>query len=524
MRPKFVIALMLGLASAGCQKQSASTIQSVDNFAAAESRRIRNRCSGDYPVVVPEAELDRYVLVPSGDRTLMGAAKRALTAVPTVLQEIYFGNGATIEITPQARALCSSPEAVSHQRFAGFKPTEVEACWTRDDAKGFRIVLDAKAEVVEHQIPRLMSYFITDVMMLADWNPAADERSNPIYLPVSSPAGRHFLVGKINLALNYLEDVAVTKNERFSLAAFQGLVADDILAARGEQRAKLFKPNVQNVTFANYVFAETFDSLLCSDSTRERLGDFPQARALGTTLLREIQLIDTLMQHSASTLSEKQKAWQAKVDAGEIKGHFANLLRLAYFTGPDYQRARGFGLGEWSEGWGQVTSGFGRMWGAAKSTAGGWVSSARDGVYGAASAAGNAVANTAGAVRDAAYDGYTAARDTGYNVYNGVSNVVSSAYADSGLQARVDAARGAAYDAAAAVGSAAYDTVNAVGGAAGEAAYNGYAAVRDTGASLYEGALAGSAAVGDYVGTKYQEGVIAGQEAASVSYVGGAVQ
>jgi len=265
MRGLKTIPLVFFLAVMGCKSMDhGGTTLSLNNLARGADQAVtRNDCHGSFEVIPQEADLDKMIqvsapgLTDAAKHALQEETLRALSAVPTPLQFVFFGVGGHIELTDQPAAICfpkpvTAAKDVDYKQFASEAGQTIESCWDANaQTDNLTIYIKADKAAIDHATVRSFGYVWTQALRKLDFDGATNK------VVASTDTGAYENTA-LNLAVTFLNDVK--KNPKFDLHYYQGMVGAEALA----NPASLSLTNMQQRVFMDYVFAESFDSYYCS--------------------------------------------------------------------------------------------------------------------------------------------------------------------------------------------------------------------------------------------------------------------
>lgn len=310
--------LVLAAAGVGCkQRHDASEVQSLDNFARGSGAALsQNSCHGGYDLIEDlfSPDLDMVNIHEAPGQTLDAMQTRvesALRAVPTEVQVAFFGVGGIVEVTPEAHNICAQKLDDDAKKRLSEGGDRIKGCWKYqtdqiEDENGTKeadprvvIYIDTDAGSIEHALVRTFGYVLSQVLVKLD-----KDGDQPRVRTVQSDP--KFEEAKEKITLAFLKDVGAS-NGRYDLKRHARLLGTDVVSAdqlarsTGWQQLKTQRPDAARA-FADYVFAETFDSFYCSTQTKDVLTrDFRQT---GT----EFQPVAEAITGMAAELAEVQGA------------------------------------------------------------------------------------------------------------------------------------------------------------------------------------------------------------------------
>jgi hypothetical protein len=288
---------LLGLTglSGGCKaSNSKSDLQSLNNFARSDATAfVPNDCTGgpgaeNNVVLGINQEWDHvdFSEVPVAERDARKSdLKRALSAVPANLQELYFGLGGTIKFSNNPAAACGLTDAKA--QFAQEGQSQMHACWDVDKTtKDFVIHMQPKQEAIRHATVRMFGYILSQVLTSVTMN----DQNKIVYERDES----------------FDDAVALISN------AFMDDVRANISAAKAAGRTPKYdmatnKDLVKDKDFRFYVFAEAFDSYYCTAALRQEMakkGEFPKTHEQFAKLDAALNAVKVANQTAAASLTD----------------------------------------------------------------------------------------------------------------------------------------------------------------------------------------------------------------------------
>ena len=240
-------------ASVSCKlKKTDGTVKTLENLAAGNQDK-QNQCSGEFASTADtfDASIDVSAVVDPKDRSAMKArVKSALSAVPPGFQTAYFtyANG-TVRVTPNAEEEC--------RKLA--KGSVAENFISCADDSNNKVILIVKAETgaIDHNIVRIMATLING------WSAVGEETGTKTEArKFAKDLGAYIRFWQLNLTSAFVADLRSMPKAAKTLKIFE-----DVLKENNANK----KARLQDELFANM-----FDSVYCSDTTRKSLSKFPQ--------------------------------------------------------------------------------------------------------------------------------------------------------------------------------------------------------------------------------------------------------
>ncbi len=270
------LSVMAPLALLGCKGESNSQTKSLNNFARNSGDVARNVCTGDNQIVAGiQAEWDHVDFTRAAEADvpkLKNSLKKSLSAVPTNLQELFFGLGGKIVFSPNLSEPAKSSSDLTCDRtgekakFAGEGTGQIEACWTVDPRTSDVIILmNPTEESVQHATVRIFGYILSQVLTKI----GVDEKENVL---VAQKDGMfEMLMGDIAAA-----------------------VIADVKRPGSKYTLKLNESLTRSPEFKYFAFAESFDSFYCNSALRQSMAkkdEFPKTYALFERMDRELRKV-----------------------------------------------------------------------------------------------------------------------------------------------------------------------------------------------------------------------------------------
>jgi hypothetical protein len=318
-------------------------LQSLDNFARNSGESSRNVCKGDQKIVMGiHQEWDHvdFTRAPA-ERvpTLKAALQNSLSAVPSNLQDLYFGLGGKIIFTPNlGKPAVSSAELTcdtsgAKAKFASEGTDRIEACWTIDTKTADVVILmNPTVESVQHATVRIFGYILSQILTKLD----VDERD--------------ILIAK--------------KNDQFDrlISDIAAAVVADVRKSGSKYTLAVNESLLSSDDFKYFAFAEAFDSFYCNAELRRSMAkadEFPKTFALFKMMDRELQSVQTTDSNtnvagaSSDNGSYREDQDQATFSLGIFGRIFGGLGRVGGFLGRGLFKGVGFlgrGIGNLGRG------------------------------------------------------------------------------------------------------------------------------------------------------------------------------
>ena len=348
------------------KKSDNSNLESLGNFGG--QKTIWNECTGTKKSLAPEGA------VVSTSNTVSASVTTSLTAVPESLQKEFFVTSkGKIEVVQTLPCADKNPEK-NPPKSAG-KDADKDADTSasiacqdlRKDTSGISIYIKAgsnEAETirnVRHAVVRGFGYFLADVML-----------GETTKATTADTAATREVKGTIAAA--YLDDIASSKG-KYQLSTFKERVEPSVLVANLSSEARLsaweaVASSPKSLSFATAVFAETFDSLNCSDATRTELTkDFTGVTRKMQAIQNELAAffgdpsgVAPVNETTTKTASQTNKQTEKQITNDELA-----LWGQGFGNGPLRNGLRNWGSFRQQGGgianWRQPGNGWRRFWG-----------------------------------------------------------------------------------------------------------------------------------------------------------------
>lgn len=289
-----------------CKPASISEQKTLDNFAAQGLVSV-NSCSGTQgvrPALAERIIINKtscaQISASSAEKKYCDDVKAYLTAVPVEVQDAFIAMGGSINVRPDSSALCT--DIMSNESSPQFAPAaerqKIDSCFmftqgkagTKDAGKSvLAIVHSMNSENIRHNGVRLFGFLYAQ--FVPRLNESVDNSGKKTFaFDAKLPIGSSFETYKSDLARNFFADVlkqekAGGKVKVSNLAPLIGQSgAEQVIANLNAGKVDVF----EGLTFAysaqenvsatsrqlrlqrvkDFIFAEAFDSLVCSDKTR----------------------------------------------------------------------------------------------------------------------------------------------------------------------------------------------------------------------------------------------------------------
>ena len=351
-------AMVFSMTVVGCKGELlTSDTKSLNNFARGSGDVARNVCSGNNQVVMGiKSEWDHvdFSRVPSDQVPgLKQALKQSLSAVPSNLQQAYFGLGGKIIFSSNLNAASQSAGELSCQRsaandqFSSEGTARVDSCWMVDPKTMQLVVLmNPSVESVQHSTVRSFGYILSQVLTKLSMDDSGK------------------LIRQDDAAFQQL------------LSAIAKAVVSDAQKPGSKYSFAVNKSLIQTEEFKYFAFAESFDSYYCNAELRTSMGkkdEFPQTFALFQQMDAELAAIggagSATGREAAAGAGSKSGGSEFNLGIfGSIFGGLANILG-------------GLGRGIFNVG-GSILGGAGNLLGGVVNGAGNLLGAAGGGIVG----------------------------------------------------------------------------------------------------------------------------------------------
>jgi len=309
--------LLAALALIGCKRpMDTSNTKSLNNFARGSGDLSRNVCSGSQEVVMGiQNEWDHVDFSKVQDdqvSALKQALRSSLSAVPSNLQQVFFGLGGKIVFNPnlnepaKSSADLTCETSASKDQFAKEGTSRVDACWTVDSkTMDFVLLINPTVQSVEHSTVRMFGYILSQILTKVGVSDAGI---------IESQRDEAFEQMLSDIGQAVISDVK-KPGSKYSFAVNESLI-------HGED-------------FKYFAFAESFDSYYCNAALRQSMAkqdEFPQTFALFKQMDSELKKIN--MGSDPSKNSASASSGFSLADGGqEIGASGAAAMNLGYFRG-----------------------------------------------------------------------------------------------------------------------------------------------------------------------------------------------
>lgn len=256
--------------------KTASSTKTLDNLAAGD-QRVENECRGIYASDRHDSMIDLSEIDPSRHALVTKWVKTSLSAVPSGLQETYFQElRGKIKVTPRASEVCAE--------FAKGTISEAsQACPQRNNGS-FVLVVEDDKRAIEHNAIKIFAYLL---------NGLADGSGNNVS-KTTGALGAYIKLLQLNLVEHFEKDLGADPKYSETLKKFQ--------QAKDESSKKIIREQI---------FANAFDSIYCSDQTRENLKQFPNTY----TALQNLLTTSVKLSSVDGSIPEALYSWKALTGA-----------------------------------------------------------------------------------------------------------------------------------------------------------------------------------------------------------------
>ena len=328
------MAILTALSMLSCKADvSASGEKSLNNFARNSGGISRNVCRGDNKVVKGiHQEWDHvdFTRVPQGKvPELKRALESSLSAVPSNLQELFFGLGGTIVFSEdldkpvQSSSDLSCDRSGNNAKFASEGTNRIEACWTTDSkTQDVVILMNPTVESVHHSTVRIFGYILSQILT--------------------------------KISVNDESVIIMQRDEQFDalMTEISTAVLADVRRPGSKYKLTVNESLIHTDDFKYFVFAESFDSYYCNTQLRQdmaKVDEFPKTFALFEAMDQELKAVSLAAQNAegASAVSNDGFSLQGASAAAAFNlrffgGLFRGIGRMGGFLGRGLFRGVGF--------------------------------------------------------------------------------------------------------------------------------------------------------------------------------------
>lgn len=262
-----------------CTKEPGSRNKTLDNFIEGNPFAHENVCDGTAESFPNDLYKSKGYSEP---------VQAALSGVPILLQQDFFLDlNGSIELVPSAYEACTKDQPAE---VVNAIDKRIRGCWRRLPDR-LAIFLENSASAIQFELVRSFGYIYTE--------PATNRIFGKDDVSLSFDGDPNTSYFKFRMAKLLLTDVAAMPNRDYQLAQFKPRLpgADDKLfdesISQNERDEVLEKyrsshPEVVR-SFANDVFAESFDSWFCNKKSRADFEKkFPLTKTVAESLFQEI--------------------------------------------------------------------------------------------------------------------------------------------------------------------------------------------------------------------------------------------
>jgi hypothetical protein len=229
---------------------------------------------------------------------LKDALRKSMSAVPSNLQELFFGLGGKIVFTPNLNQPAKSSSELScdvsaeKSKFASEGTSKIEACWTVDPKTTNVIVLmNPSVESVQHATVRMFGYILSQILTKI----AVNDKGA---LVSQTDAAFEMLMGDIASA-----------------------VIADIKRPGSKYNLKVNESLANSKEFKYFAFAESFDSYYCNASLRKSMArpdEFPRTYALFERMDQELRKVQVFSKTDSQGASAAEPTFQLAGSGDQI--------------------------------------------------------------------------------------------------------------------------------------------------------------------------------------------------------------
>jgi hypothetical protein len=242
-------------ASVSCKlKKTDGTVKTLENLAAGNQDK-QNKCSGEFASDTFDAAIDVSAVDPKDRSAMKARVKSALSAVPPGFQKAYFTYAkGTVRVTPNAEKECSNL-LTSNATKSSVAETFISCA---DDSNNkVTLIVKAEAGAIDHNIVRIMATLING------WSAVGEKAGTKTEASLfAKDLGAYIRAWQLYLTSAFIADLKSMPKAAKTLKIFEDV--------RKENDVKK-KARLQEELFANM-----FDSVYCSDLTRQSLSELPK--------------------------------------------------------------------------------------------------------------------------------------------------------------------------------------------------------------------------------------------------------
>ena len=339
-----VLLVAIGLAAlAGCKRDEASSGQkTLDNFAAGKTVRV-NECKGTSKVIFPEdrirfsgVEFASSLSKADRDRAegpYRAAVREYMSSLPEDMQRAFLNFGGSVLISDKAGELCGKPFSdPSSSQYTASARADLESCFiyarggegTMDQNQAiFTIVHKPDARAIRHGGVRVFGFLYAQFFPRLAKSPEGSSAAPYTFNNDAMQDESGFRPYKRRLATSFLTDV-VDKGI-YDLANLEPLLgsgagavirrnisadssadplADVSWLRPGETSLTSAEIDVRRDRFMDFVFAEAFDSMRCSEaSVAVMKSEFPKTHREFLAVDQAILALSKILAESATPQS-----------------------------------------------------------------------------------------------------------------------------------------------------------------------------------------------------------------------------
>ena len=367
---RVIQAVLTTILVAGCTGGvETSSSKSLNNFARGSGDVSRNVCSGKQEIVIGiHNEWDHvdFSRAPNDQiPALKQALRSSLSAVPSNLQQLFFGLGGKIVFTPslnepaKSSADLSCQSSAAKSKFASEGTNKIDACWTVDSkTMNFVVLMNPTVEAVQHSTVRMFGYILSQILT--------------------------------KLGLSQSGSVIAQRDDAFEqmLTDIGRAVVADVRKPGSKYSFAVNESLINSEEFKYFAFAESFDSYYCNAQLRQSMAkadEFPQTFALFKQMDMELSKVKTPHDVSKNKSSESSKFTLADDSQDGTIGNASMSLGIFSFLFSGLRSVAG-GLGGVAKGifngGRALVGGAGQLLGGAAQGLGGLLGNAGGGLIG----------------------------------------------------------------------------------------------------------------------------------------------
>ncbi len=308
---------VVGLTTSCGVDTTASQSKSLNNFARGSADLTRNVCRGDNKVVKGINQewdhVDFSRVSAEKVPALKTALESSLSAVPSNLQEVFFGLGGRIVFADNLSEPAKSSTDLTCDRaggkakFASEGTNKIESCWTTDTrTSDVLILMNPTVESVRHSTVRIFGYLLSQILT--------------------------------KISVNEQNVIVAERDEQFDalMIDIKDAFLADVKRPGSKYRLSLNEDLVYTEDFKYFIFAESFDSYYCNSSLRQtmaRADEFPKTHTLFQNMDRELKAVQMMAQSDSQAANSFSLNSEDAFHLGILGGLFRGVGRVGGFLG-----------------------------------------------------------------------------------------------------------------------------------------------------------------------------------------------